>query len=74
MLVGDLNELLVALAPGALVRDKREVGVARLAELADLATVVVLVVDEELLRVVVDLDVNLFTKGHRVTVHAFEYY
>jgi hypothetical protein len=56
--VSDLNEFLVARAPSALVGDESKIRVALLAVAADHLAVVVRVVDQERLRVLVNVNVN----------------
>jgi hypothetical protein len=59
VLVGDLDELVVAVTPGALVSSVGEMGIALLAILSDNLGVVELIVDQEVLRVIVGVNDDL---------------
>jgi len=56
--VGDLNELLVALAPSSLVGSVSQVWVTLFGVFSDYLRIIVLVVDQEVLWVLVDVDVD----------------
>lgn len=61
VLVGDLDELVIALAPGAFIRSEGEVRVLIFAVLSDDMTVIELVIDEEALSILaagVDIDLS----------------
>ena len=59
MFAGDIHQLLVAFPLGTLVSNEREVRVTGLTEFTHYATIIELVVEQELLGVVVDFNVNL---------------
>jgi hypothetical protein len=56
--VCDLNEFIVAFAPSSLVSSVSEIRISLLAILTNNLGIVVLVVNEEVLRIFVDVDVN----------------
>lgn len=59
VLIGDVDELIITLAPGPLVRGEGQMGVPVLAIMADLFRIVERIVDQELLRVLIGVDFDL---------------